>query len=155
MKAWTRLKSGGRAESLKSAKAHDNPILLLAGGRRLNAEIGDQPIKWRQGSGTSCISEVRLTGPSKIRRGKNIEGCSHNQGLYFGTDAALHQLPSAVTCLTGTGFRSRESNPRTVGRGVFASCTMTMSHFMHEAPGLRHSDPLTSRHAELSRHLTC
>jgi hypothetical protein len=57
MKAGTGLKSGGRAEPLKQAEAHDNPILAFrAGEKGLNAESGDQRVERQDRFGTSHIS---------------------------------------------------------------------------------------------------
>ena len=82
MKAGTGLKSGGRAESLKRAEAHDNPILAFrAGGKRLNAESGDQRVERQDGFGTSHISESGCTRSILDWRSKNIDRYQRSQGL--------------------------------------------------------------------------
>jgi len=92
MKAGTGLKSGGRAESLKRAEAHDSPILALrAGEKGLNAESGDQRVERQDGFSTSHISELGRRRCILDWRSKDIDRNRRNQGLKSEIGAVLHQ----------------------------------------------------------------
>ena len=92
MKAGTGLESGVRAESLKRAEAHDNPILAFrAGGKRLNAESGDQQVERQDGNGSSHISELCRTRSVLDWRSKDIDRNRRNHGLKSEIGAVLHQ----------------------------------------------------------------
>ena len=82
MKAGTGLKSGGRAEPLKQAEAHDNPILAFrAGEKGLNAESGDQRVERQDGFGTSHTSVSGCEHCIFDWRTENIDRYQRNQGL--------------------------------------------------------------------------
>ncbi len=79
-------------ESLKRAETQDNPILAFwAGGKRLNAESGDQRVKRQDGFGTSRISELGRMRSVMDWRNKAIDRYQRNEGLQSKIGAVLQQ----------------------------------------------------------------
>jgi hypothetical protein len=122
-------------------------------GKKLNAEAGDQGVKWRDGFRTSRGAESHRTIIFEGSTDKNIERYCSDPRPYFLIGAVPQQPQDAVADVTGTGFGARESSASAVGSGMVARSAMTVSHAMHYARGLHHPHALTSRPAELGRHL--
>ena len=85
-------KVGSRKKSLNRAEAHDNSILAFrAGGKRLNAESGDQRVERQDGLVTSHISELGRTRSVLDWKSKDIDRNRRNQGFKSEIGAVLHQ----------------------------------------------------------------
>jgi hypothetical protein len=150
-------KVAGPSESAQTSMGARQPNPGAAGGKkRLDTEAGDQRVKWQDGFGTSRISQAPRVRAFKNRRSENIDGYRRDRGFDPVIGWILYQTQNTVAELAGTGIGSGERAASTVRRGMFARCTMTMSHDVHSARMLHpHAHTLTLRPAKLSGHLPC
>jgi hypothetical protein len=88
---WANVERPIRIAQASKCTRQPNPG-VIGGGKRLNAETGNQRVKRRDGSGTSRISEADWMRIFKDRSAESIERYSRDHRPNFVSGTALRRL---------------------------------------------------------------